>query len=103
MNDVFRKADEKRIAKEEAEKSQKKKVESKQTVAQQSKPKLPSAIFKKGSKKNFTQEKHSYEEVVVGKRVVIPRFYNEAFERRVGCVSAVTDSDSMTLSRTCRI
>lgn len=83
MNENFRKADEKRIAKEAVEESHKKKKESKQTVAQQSKEKLPSSIFKKGSKKNFASEKHSYEEVVVGKRVVIPNFYNEVYERRV--------------------
>ena len=84
MNENFRKADEKRIAKEEEEESQKKQKESKQTIAQQSKEKLPSSIFKKGSKKNFASEKRSYEEVVVGKRVALPNYYNEVFERRVG-------------------
>ena len=83
MNAIFRKADEKRIAKEEAEESQKKKKECKKTVAQESKQKLPSSIFKKGSKKNFASEKYSYEEVVIGKRVAIPSFYNEVYERRV--------------------
>ena len=84
MNEIFRKADEKRIAKEEAEESQKKEKESKQTVAQQSREKLPTAIFKKGSKKNFAPDKRPYEEVVVGKRVVLPNYYNEVIERRVG-------------------
>ena len=83
MNEIFRKADEKRIAKEEAEESQKKRKENKQTIAQQSREKLPAAIFK-GSKKNFSPDKRPYEEVVVGKRVVLPNYYNEVIERRVG-------------------
>ena len=37
----------------------------------------------KNSKKHFEQQKHSYEEVVVGKRVAIPRFYSELYERKV--------------------
>ena len=84
MKEIFRIADEKRITKEEAEESQKKKKENKQTIAQQSREKLPAAIFKKGSKKNFSPDKRPYEEVVVGKRVVLPNYYNEVIERRVG-------------------
>ena len=84
MKEIFRKADEKRITKEEAEESQKKKKDNKQTIAQQSREKLPAAIFKKGSKKNFSPDKRPYEEVVVGKRVVLPNYYNEVIERRVG-------------------
>lgn len=45
-------------------------------------PKSDTMVIK-NPKKVFEQEKHSYEEVVIGKRVVIPRFYNEVYERKV--------------------
>ena len=71
--------DEKRVATEQAI-SINKELRGSQTDNKQS---VGSPSINKNSKKHFEHQKHSYEEVVIGKRVVIPRFYNEVYERKV--------------------
>ncbi|KAK8800300.1 hypothetical protein WA171_004934, partial [Blastocystis sp. BT1] len=81
--------DEKRVATEQAI-SINKELRGSQTDNKQS---VGSPSINKNSKKHFEQQKHSYEEVVIGKRVVIPRFYNEVYERKrlFSIIEDVTD------------
>ena len=84
MNDSFNKDAKKRMAAQEADQSSwrskpspKEPEESNKRAARKS----PTSPVKK--KKYFVSEKHPYDEVVKGKRVAIPTFYNSTYERMV--------------------
>ena len=84
MSDSFNKDAKKRMAAQEADQSSwrskpspKEPEESKKRAAGKS---SASPVKKK---KSFVSEKHSYDEVVKGKRVALPNFYNSTYERMV--------------------
>lgn len=84
MNDSFNKDAKKRMATQEANQSSWKSKPSPKEPEKSSKraaEKSPASPVKK--KKSFALEKHSYDEVVKGKRIALPKFYNSTYERMV--------------------